>query len=65
MTTTIKLDGLHCGACVNSVKNALEALDSVTKAEVTLDPQQAVVEGSATVEELIGTITEIGFEASV
>ena len=38
----LALDGLHCMKCVARVKAALEALPGVA-AEVTLDPQRAVV----------------------
>ncbi|AIZ78260.1 heavy-metal-associated domain-containing protein [Actinobacillus equuli] len=65
MSITLKLDGLHCGNCVKSVEKALNAVEGVTKATVTLDPQQAVVEGSATAEALITAVDDIGFEAEV
>ena len=38
----LALDGLHCMKCVARVKAALEAIPGVT-ADVTLDPQRAVV----------------------
>ncbi len=38
----LALDGLHCANCVSCVKTALEAIPGVS-AEVTLDPQRAVV----------------------
>ena len=38
----LALDGLHCMKCVARVKAALEALPGVA-ADVTLDPQRAVV----------------------
>lgn len=65
MNITLKLDGLHCGNCVKSVEKALNAIEGVTKATVTLDPQQAIVEGFASTEALIATIDDIGFEAKV
>lgn len=46
MTKVIyKVDGMACNHCVMHVKEALESLPGV-KAEVTLDPAQAVVEFS-------------------
>ncbi|WGE59265.1 heavy-metal-associated domain-containing protein [Actinobacillus equuli] len=65
MSITLKLDGLHCGNCVKSVEKALNAVEGVTKATVTLEPQQAIVEGSANVEALIAAVDNIGFEAEV
>ena len=38
----LSLDGLHCMKCVARVKAALEALPGVA-ADVTLDPQRAIV----------------------
>ncbi len=34
--TTIKIDGMSCQHCVMSVKQAVEAIDGVTSAEVTV-----------------------------
>lgn len=65
MSITLKLDGLHCGNCVKSVEKALNAVEGVTKATVTLEPQQALVEGSANAEALIAAVDDIGFEAEV
>ncbi len=62
---TLKLDGLHCGNCVKSVEKALNAVEGVTQASVTLDPQQAVIEGTATAEALIAAVDDIGFEAEL
>ena len=65
MSITLKLDGLHCGNCVKSVEKALNAVEGVTKATVTLDPPQAIVEGSANADVLIAAVDDIGFEAEV
>lgn len=65
MSITLKLDGLHCGNCVKSVEKALNAVEGVTKATVTLDPQKAIVEGSVNAETLIAAVDDIGFEAEV
>lgn len=62
---TLKLDGLHCGNCVKSVEKALNAVEGVTQASVTLDPLQAVIEGTATAEALIAAVDDIGFEAEL
>ena len=40
----LKIDGMSCNHCVGRVDRALNELDGV-KASVTLDPQEAVVEG--------------------
>lgn len=65
MAITLKLDGLHCGNCVKSVEKALSAVEGVEKVNVTLDPQQAIIEGNVSAQTLIETVEDIGFEASV
>lgn len=58
----LALDGLHCAHCVSSVKNALEAIPGVA-ADVTLDPQRAVVRMDRAVpyEKLREAVEEQGF----
>jgi len=66
-TTTIKVDGMSCGGCVKSVTGVLTALDGVTKADVSLEQKQAVVEfDAATVsrDQLKAAIEDAGFDAS-
>ncbi len=43
MIHTYKLDGMHCGSCVARVQNALEQVEGVKKAIVSLNPPEAVV----------------------
>jgi copper chaperone CopZ len=43
MTHTYKVSGMTCVKCVQSVKSALEKIPGIEKAEVTLDPQLAVI----------------------
>lgn len=56
------IDGLHCANCVSAVKAALEAIPGVA-ADVTLDPQRAVVRMDRVVpdEQLREAIEEQGF----
>ncbi len=66
-TTTIKVEGMSCGGCVKSVTGVLTALDGVTKAEVSLEQKQAVVEFDATKatrDQLKAVIEDAGFEAA-
>lgn len=65
MTIILKLDGLHCGNCVKSVEKALREVAGVESVSVSLDPQQAVVEGSPDPKALIDAIDEMGFEATL
>ena len=44
MTTwRIQLSGMHCDSCVSSVRTALESVDGVDTAEVSLETQRATV----------------------
>ena len=66
-TTTIKVGGMSCGGCVKSVTGVLTALDGVTKAEVSLEQKQAVVEFDAaklTRYQLKEVIEDAGFDAN-
>ena len=62
----LKIEGMSCNHCVGRVDKALNELDGV-KASVTLDPQEAVVEGEnldsallkKTVEEAGYTVTAV------
>ncbi|EER47650.1 Putative cation transport ATPase [Actinobacillus minor NM305] len=65
MTVILKLDGLHCSNCVKSVEKALSAIEGVEKVNVTLEPQQAIIEGNVSAQTLIDVVEDIGFEASV
>jgi mercuric transport protein len=43
-TATLKVTGMSCGHCVQTVKQALEAVDGVERANVQLEKAQAVVD---------------------
>jgi copper chaperone CopZ len=43
MKHTYKVNGMHCGACIEKVQKALLSIPDVESAEVTIEPQQAVV----------------------
>ena len=60
--------GMTCGSCVRHVSEALETLDGVEDAEVSLSRGIARIAydaESATVEQMIGSIREAGYEARV
>nr|WP_314740482.1 heavy metal-associated domain-containing protein [uncultured Haemophilus sp.] len=65
MAIILKLDGLHCGNCVKSVEKALREVDGVKNVSVTLESQQAVIEGDVNPQALIAAVDDIGFEASL
>lgn len=47
MKKVLSIEGMSCGHCVAHVKEALESVSGVTKAEVDLGKKQAVVEGAS------------------
>jgi copper chaperone len=64
---TLGISGMTCGGCVRSVTNVLTALDGVSKAEVSLDKRNAVVDfdpGKVGVEQLKRSVVEAGFEVT-
>lgn len=46
MTKTIAIEGMHCQHCVAAVTEALEAVSGVTSVQVSLEKNNAVVEGA-------------------
>jgi Cu+-exporting ATPase len=42
--TTIKIGGMHCAGCVNSIQNFVSGLNGVKKCEVNLASEKAVIE---------------------
>jgi Cu2+-exporting ATPase len=61
----IALPGVHCAACISTVEGGLLALDGVTVARVNLTRRRVRIrhDGSRTVEDLIGAIGALGYEA--
>lgn len=43
MTTLYKVKGMTCGGCVSAVSKALEEIDGVSQAKVSLSPSEALV----------------------
>ena len=63
--TTLEVTGMHCPKCVAKVKDALEAVDGVVKADVTLEPGSAVVTGAADPAALIAAVESAGCSAAI
>lgn len=62
--TTLPVDGMSCAHCVQRVKDALEAVDGVTTADVDLDAGQATVThtGTVTRDALAQAVADAGYE---
>ena len=64
---TVKLDvsGMHCEKCVAHVTEALEGVEGVTGARVSLEDASAVVEGHGfDTDALVAAVADAGFTAS-
>jgi copper chaperone len=64
-TTTIKINGMTCMGCVNSVKNVLEKIPGVNSADVSLEQAQVVIQFDATqssLDQFEQTIKDAGFD---
>ena len=65
-TTVLKVEGMKCGGCVNSVTTVLQALPGVARADVSLERNEARVEydaGKVGVDAMKAAIADAGFEA--
>jgi Cu+-exporting ATPase len=64
MSVKLNVSGMTCPHCVKNVTQALQAVDGVDKVEVSLEQANAVVTGSADVEQLIAAVKQAGYEAA-
>lgn len=62
----LTITGMHCGGCVKSVTQVLEALDGVEKVNVDLQGYADIQfdESKVFVSQLIETIEDAGFDAT-
>ncbi|MBU2839031.1 heavy metal-binding protein [Acidithiobacillus thiooxidans] len=61
----LKITGMTCEHCVRAVAKALEGVPGVEKADVTLEPGEAVVHGKADTTALTAAVKEEGYVAEV
>ena len=67
MKKQLNVTGMSCGHCVSHVKSALEGIDGVSLAEVSLEDHRADVTASSEVpdEALVAAVVGAGYEAEV
>ena len=65
-TKTLMVEGMMCAHCSGRVQKALEALDGVSQAKVSLEEKNVVVTMSAPVEDsiLAQAVTDAGYEVT-
>ena len=59
------VEGMTCGHCQKAVKEALEGIPGVDRAEVDLDQGTALVHGSADAQVLISAVEDEGYTATL
>ena len=67
MTRNLKISGMSCAHCVSHVKSALEGIEGVSQADVSLENHEAEVTLSdeVVVADLIAAVEGAGYEAEV
>lgn len=65
MERVIKVNGMMCMHCVAHVKEALEKVPGVTNVVVSLESNNAIVQGDAKEEDLIKAVEDAGYQASL
>jgi len=66
-TKIIRIGGMTCGGCVNSVKNVLQKITGVSSVEASLEQGLAKVQYDATktnTDQFRGAIENAGFEVT-
>ena len=63
-TVTLTITGMTCQHCVKNTREALENVAGVESVEVTLEPGQAVIQGTATIDALIQSVKDAGYAAT-
>jgi copper chaperone len=62
-TTTLKITGMTCGHCSQAVTKSLTAVPGVTAVQVSLEKQEARVEGDAVLAQLLRAVEAEGYGA--
>ena len=67
MNKKLKISGMTCGHCVGHVKSALEGMEGVSEADVSLENHEAEVTLSGKVidADLIAAVEVAGYQAEV
>ena len=63
--TVLKIDGMHCASCQAPIERELKQLAGISTISVNLADREVYVEGIASDSELIGAVSQAGFESRV
>ncbi len=67
-TETLKISGMTCGGCVNTVTKALNAVDGVKDVAVSLNPGEARIdfdENTTASAQLRAAVQQAGYQVNV
>src|SRR3954467_15785739 len=67
-TTTLKIEGMTCGACTSAVEGAFKDVPGIGLFSISLLSERAVIKHNPDIispEELVETIQDVGFDAVV
>ncbi len=66
-TLTLKVSGMTCNGCANTVQAALARVEGVRRADVLLEQEQArlVLEDTGSVDDLVSAVRAAGYDASL
>jgi copper chaperone len=59
----LKVDGMTCGGCVNSVTRAVKALDATADVRVDLATKRVSIGGKVSEQDVIRALDDAGYEA--
>jgi len=62
MKQKLKINGMSCGSCKQTVEKALQGVDGVTSVQVSMSPPEAIIEkaDSVTLNELNSALSKAG-----
>lgn len=65
MKETLKIEGMTCDHCAMKVTNALESVEGVKKAKVSLKKKEAIVDfdGEVSKEAMVEAVSTLGYKA--
>ena len=61
----LNIKGMHCAGCVSTIERAINKVEGVTKAVVSLPKETVRVEGGVSSSSVINAITSTGYEATL
>jgi copper chaperone CopZ len=57
----LKVDGMHCGGCVNSVIRAVQSIDSHAQTDIDLKKKRVRVHTEVDLQTVVSAITSAGY----